>query len=233
MSPRPLVVFIEGGIGVGKSAVLERLSAEFANNPNIAILPEPVEEWTEHGFLDAMYAGEINAGAFQHMVLISISTQLLDTIAAKKPKIIIAERSPYSNRYVFGQSLSSRDYQMFEFSWKKIVKRIEPLIDARFIYMSAPIATLAERIGVRSRSGEGGIPTTYLEAIDEHHEAWMKTTPHKRVYAGVGAEEVFQSVLCAVHELTGEDGLKEVLESQEEGAIAPQTGALRLKVCVA
>jgi deoxyadenosine/deoxycytidine kinase len=234
MAQTPLVIFVEGGIGVGKSTVIERLGAEFEDNPNVAILPEPVEEWTKHGFLEAMYTGEIDAGAFQHMALISITSQLLDVIAAKRPKVVIAERSPYSNRHVFGKSLSGNALRLFEYSWTKIVKRIEPLIDARFIYMSAPISTLSERISERSRSGEDAIPTAYLEMIDDHHEAWMKATPHKRVYAGVGADEVFQSVLCAVHELAGEAGRGKVfLDDEEEGAIAPQTRASKLGVCVA
>lgn len=233
MAQKTLVIFVEGGIGVGKSTVIQRIGDEFADNPDVAILPEPVEEWTKHGFLEAMYAGEIDTGAFQIAVLISITSQLLDVITAKRPKVIIAERSPYSNCHVFGKSLTGLDYQLFEYSWDLVVKRIEPLIDARFIYLSAPIATLSERIGVRSRSGEDAIPAAYLEMIDDRHEAWMKATPHKRVYAGVGADEVFQSVLCAVHELAGEAGRGKVLDDEEEGVIAPQTRASKLGVCVA
>ena len=234
MAQKTLVLFVEGGIGVGKSTVIERLGAEFEDNPNVAILPEPVEEWTKHGFLEAMYAGEIDAGAFQIAVLISITSQLLDVITAKRPKVIIAERSPYSNRRVFGKSLSGNASQLFEYSWEKVVRRVEPLVDARFVYMSAPISTLAERISERSRSGEDAIPSAYLEMIDDRHEAWMKATPHKRVYAGVGADEVFQSVLCAVHELAGEAGRGKVfLDDEEEGVIAPQTRASKLGLCVA
>ncbi len=88
------IVAIEGGIGVGKSTVIDRLKELFKDNPNVIVLPEPVDEWESRGFLASMYAGRIDPGAFQHMVLMGLSGDLLEALR-QRPALIITERSPF------------------------------------------------------------------------------------------------------------------------------------------
>lgn len=198
---KPLVICIEGGIGVGKSTVIAKLDKEFEHHPDVAVLAEPVDEWARHGFLEAMYAGEVDACAFQHMVLTSIITQLENCLLRKdRPCVIIMERSPWSNHHVFGKTLTGMAYEMFRYSWEKTVARIEALVDVRYVYLDAPLATLQERIARRSRDGEEAIPDEYMELIHANHEAWMATVPHKCVYAGVDAQHVYENVSRAVDE---------------------------------
>lgn len=90
----PLVISIEGGIGVGKSTLFAKLKAKFKENVSIAFVSEPAEEWTNHGFLQGMYDGTINRATFQHMVLMSLTADLLKALK-KKPDVIISERSPW------------------------------------------------------------------------------------------------------------------------------------------
>lgn len=90
----PLVISIEGGIGVGKSTLFAKLKAKFKENVSIAFVSEPAEEWTNYGFLQGMYDGTINRATFQHMVLMSLTADLLKALK-KKPDVIISERSPW------------------------------------------------------------------------------------------------------------------------------------------
>jgi deoxyadenosine/deoxycytidine kinase len=197
---KPLVVCIEGGIGVGKSTVIAALEQEFEHNPDVAVLAEPVDEWSRHGFLEAMYDGEVDACAFQHVALISIMTQLENCLLKDRPSLIIMERSPWSNFHVFGKTLTGTAHEMFKYSWLKTVARIEPLVDVRFVYMHAPMATLQERITRRSRDGEESIPEEYMELIHANHEEWLHTIQHKCVYAGAEAQHVYENVSRAIDE---------------------------------
>ena len=207
---KPLVVCIEGGIGVGKSTVISKLEEQFESNPDVAVLAEPVDEWTSHGFLEAMYDGEVDACAFQHVALISIITQLENCLLKDRPSVIIMERSPWSAFHVFGKTLTGMAQEMFRYSFFKTVARIEPLVDVRFVYMHAPVATLQERIAQRSRGGEDLIPDAYLDLITSNHETWMETVPHKTVYAGVGAQHVFEQVSGAIDEWADSLGYQRV-----------------------
>ena len=98
--PFPRVIAFEGNIGVGKSTVINRLQKLFEDHPRVVVLPEPVEEWRERGFLQDMYNGAISKGEFQHMVLQSLTGQLLAAMMrTPTPALIIMERSPWGALY--------------------------------------------------------------------------------------------------------------------------------------
>ena len=97
--PLPVVIAIEGNIGVGKSTQIRRLQQLFEDNDRVVVLPEPVDEWVDKGFLQGMYDGTISKGEFQHMVLMSLAGDLLKALAVKPtPAVIITERSPWGAR---------------------------------------------------------------------------------------------------------------------------------------
>lgn len=92
----PAVLSIEGNIGVGKTTQILRLKELFKDNDRVVVLPEPVEEWVQKGFLEGMYSGSISKGEFQHCVLMSLAGDLLKALAQKPaPALIITERSPW------------------------------------------------------------------------------------------------------------------------------------------
>lgn len=103
MSPKILLIAIEGAIGVGKSTVVKRLKSFLNGKIGISFVDEPVDEWLQHGFLQGMYDGTITPATFQHMVLQSLAGDLLKTIATEDPVIIISERSAFGNYHVFGK----------------------------------------------------------------------------------------------------------------------------------
>ena len=97
--PLPLVVAIEGNIGVGKSTQVKRLQDLFEDDERVVVLPEPVDEWVDKGFLKAMYENANDPwllSSFQHMVLMSLAGDLHKALArTPTPAIIITERSPF------------------------------------------------------------------------------------------------------------------------------------------
>ena len=49
----PLVVSIEGNIGVGKSTLLRALKERYAKDDTVCFVDEPVATWEQHGLLAA------------------------------------------------------------------------------------------------------------------------------------------------------------------------------------
>ena len=97
--PSPLMICIEGNIGVGKSTVMRALEKRFADRSDVLFLHEPVEEWRAHGFLQRMYGPhteDCDVEGFQYMALLSLISGLLKALSRDPaPKYIIAERSPW------------------------------------------------------------------------------------------------------------------------------------------
>lgn len=91
------ILSIEGNIGSGKSTLLDFLDKK----NKFHIVPEDVESWKSEGWLELFYSNISRyAGTFQ------LRTQLSHMENKKKfvsDKINIVERSPLSNKYIFGK----------------------------------------------------------------------------------------------------------------------------------
>tara|TARA_Y100001980_G_C14485034_1_gene262919 strand:+ start:86 stop:934 length:849 start_codon:yes stop_codon:yes gene_type:complete len=195
------IVAIEGGIGVGKSTVIDRLKELFKDNPNVIVLPEPVDEWESRGFLARMYAGHVDPGAFQHMVLMGLAGDLLEALRSR-PALIITERSPFGNYHVFGKAhLDDVSKDMYEYSWERVLRSVSHL-DTKFVWLTADVQMLRERIRARGRSAESGIKDEYLSKLETLHEEWfqgMDASKFAKIDASLGKEEVWKRV-CNVLE---------------------------------
>jgi len=208
----PLVISIEGNIGVGKSTVMRGLKAAMLQcdvpNPedverDVVFIDEPVEEWKAHGFLERMYTEPASKPAFQHMVLMSLAGDLLKALARKPPpKLIITERSPWGNYHTFGKAnLSGNDMKMYEFTWKRLIAGLPSDLNVRYIYLQAPVATLVARVQDRAREEEVGVPSEYLGCLDALHEEWLQTeTWMQTVDASRGCAKVLDDVAHAINE---------------------------------
>ena len=203
----PLVISIEGNIGVGKSTVMRGLKAHLQccvpHREEVVFIDEPVEEWKAHGFLERMYTEPASKPAFQHMVLMSLAGDLLKALARKPPpKLIITERSPWGNYHTFGKAnLSGNDMKMYEFTWKRLIAGLPSDLDVRYIYLQAPVATLVARVQGRAREEEVGVPSEYLGSLDALHEEWLQTeTWMQTVDASQGCVKVLKDVGDAINE---------------------------------
>lgn len=193
--PLPLVISLEGSIGVGKSTQIERLKELLADKNGITFVDEPVDEWVKHGFLQGVYNGTINSALFQHMVLMSLAGDLLKAVAGN-PAVIICERSVNGNFHVFGHAnLSGMDLSMLEFTWKRVMSGMPSEIDMRYIYLDAPVDFVVERTRQRAREGEAEMKPEYISTICALHEKWIASEKRcKRIDATRSVELVFKDV---------------------------------------
>lgn len=210
------VVSVEGGIGIGKSTIMDRLKEMFADNPHVVVIPEPVQEWIDKGFLESMYTGKLSSGEFQHMVLMSLAGDLLQAIRAR-PALIITERSPYGNYHVFGKAnLTGESLELYKHSWERVLRSIAHL-DVKFVWLRAPVQTLQARIQTRGRAAESGIDTGYLEKLEKLHAEWfaeMESDKFVEVNAATDKTVVWSEVCNALMDFSCEAKAK--LRDQRE-----------------
>ena len=214
-SPLPLVIALEANIGAGKSTQIARLQKLFEGNERIVVLPEPVDEWVEKGFLQAMYDNPDNPwllSSFQHMVLMSLAGDLLKALAQKPtPAIIITERSPWGNYHIFGKAnLNGAPMDMYHHTWERILGGLPSQIEdeVKYVYLSTTVDTIVDRMTARGRKAESSVPRVYLEKLDKLHEdfIWKHTKLHRIIDGNRDEEAVWQDLCVALKEWFAEAG---------------------------
>tara|TARA_B110000027_G_C15961681_1_gene230217 strand:+ start:89 stop:541 length:453 start_codon:yes stop_codon:yes gene_type:complete len=134
------------------------------------------------------------------MVLTSLTCDLLEAVA-KRPRVIITERSPWGNYHTFAKHvLCAEDLVMYEFTWRKVVQML-PCVKPRFIYLTAPVASLQQRMQTRGRVAEASVSCEYLRELAELHDEWLGHEENvHRVDASVSRAAVLALVLGQVHD---------------------------------
>lgn len=173
-----LILSIEGNIGSGKSTIIEYLKNNYNSN-DIIFLPEPVNEWenikdiNNNTILQKFYAEKKKYSfAFQMMAYISRLNLLRDTIKKNPNKIIVSERSLFTDKFVFAKMLyDSNDMEDVEYqiynNWFESFLDLAPL--SKMIYLKTDPKISFQRISVRNRQGENNIPYEYIENCHKYH----------------------------------------------------------------
>lgn len=177
-----IVISIDGNIGSSKSTLLEYLRT---NCPNEYVyVDEPLNKWDqiqdENGqtILQKFYQDQTKYGfPFQTMALVSRLIAIRDAIAKNPGKIIISERSLYTDKLVFAKMLFESgiiedvNYQIYLSCFDAFISQCP--VDA-LIYIRTDAKICRERITKRLREGEQGIPIDYLENCEVYHDDMVK-----------------------------------------------------------
>jgi thymidylate kinase len=158
------IVSVEGNIGSGKSTLLSNL--ETYNMLNV--IQEDVDTWKNEGWLELFYSDiKRYSGTFQ------LRTQLSHIENKKKfvqDKINVIERSPISNKYIFGKMLKEGGF-LHEKEYD-IIGKVNDLAgwtpDVIIILLCDPDVCF-ERIKKRNRQGENIPSIDYLRALHQKH----------------------------------------------------------------
>jgi len=170
------VIFLEGNIGAGKTSLLKALGEHFGDR--VRIVEEPVDLWEDSGLLAECYDGTVSRATFQHVALATKTAALAEALReTPEEKLIIAERSPFSDAGVFAKAFLDEEVEQraYKVAHDAAMRTIGPL-DCSFVFLEcASTATLAERIRTRGRNGESSIDMGLLAQLETLHTELKQT----------------------------------------------------------
>lgn len=181
------VIFIEGGIGSGKSTLVKELHIYCTNN-NLKILTvqEPVDSWVNIknsdgiNIIQAFYADQHkHSFSFQMLAYISRLQKLQESYFKALNEgydFIVCERSLYTDKNVFCKMLYNEGkideygYQIYN-KWFEYFQSF--LTNFHFVYLKTDYNICFQRINKRNRNGEENIPLEYLKINNTYHDNWL------------------------------------------------------------
>ena len=178
------IISIEGNIGSGKTTVINALKDFCENNENYVFVPEPLNIWSTikdlegNTILKKFYDDQTKYSfPFQMMAYISRLSLLKQAVIDNPNAIIITERSLNTDKYVFAQMLYD-DNKIENVCMQIYTLWFEHFLDdlkiSSTIYIKTDPNICLQRIGIRHRDGESGIPISYLEKCDLYHESMLQ-----------------------------------------------------------
>ena len=201
------IITIEANIAAGKSTLMDALKARYKSNPDVVFLDEPVQKWMDRGLLQAVYQQELEKSTFQLTVLMSLAGPLFKAIQ-RRPKLIISERSPWSNFHTFAKVnlinpfVPFVSFDAYKFTFEELLDALPPC-RVHMVYLQVSPKTALYRIHCRDRDSEDAIPLCYLEQLHETHESLEKEAkPHR--FVTIDAEETPEKVLEGVSTIADE-----------------------------
>jgi len=174
---RPFTINVEGIVGTGKSTFL----TFFQRLPNIDVIPEPVDKWTNLNgtdLLDLLFKDPKRwALAQESYVQLTMLQEHLRRVGIAK----VMERSLHSGRFVFVENLArSGQMKKVEYDildrWYDFLTEQVPGFDLRTdltVYLKSEPSVVIDRIRKRGRPEEANMSMEFLESLNRLHEDWL------------------------------------------------------------
>ena len=187
MSSAPIpLIFIEGGIGCGKSTLVRHMQCYCEkNNLKFLTIQEPVDVWSTiknkdgKTMIESFYEDQTkHAFAFQMMAYISRLQRLQEACENAKGNydLIICERSLDTDKHVFCKMLYDEgkiDTYGFQI-YNKWFEHFQSFAEhKKFVYLKTDYMKCAQRVQKRQRPGESEISIDYLKMNNEYHDQWL------------------------------------------------------------
>jgi len=179
----PILITLDGNIGVGKSTLLEQLRDSL---PEIDVVLEPVGVWEKlvsddgKSLLAHFYEDPKRWGyTFQNCAILTRILETRKAIEKTKKRVIITERSVLTDLHVFAKmnrdigNINSLEWELY-MKWFDGYSHETPISAA--IHVTTGVETAVKRISKRARVGESNIPIDYLNKLDKYHNDWLGNT---------------------------------------------------------
>ena len=186
----PILISVEGNIGAGKSTLLNKLKSA---HPEWFFVDEPVAQWMAlknsdgTSLLELFYTDKKRwSYTFQNVAVLTRAEELRKTLdlaaeSGVENPVIVMERCLDTDAQVFAKMLTSEgclndiEWELYQ-RWRKVlVESFNLPKTTAYIWMDASPLVCADRIKMRARQGEQGIPLSYLEELDDAHIEWLQT----------------------------------------------------------
>jgi len=159
---KPVTILVEGNVGSGKSSFLDILSSE----PGVEVYQEPVEAWRDvegdNLFQKMITQPQRWSTSFQLYSSLTRTRQALEAARSSAP-IVILERSLYSERYCFVETLRESGF-LQDGELALLDRYFQRMTDKKWtglevdliVYIRSDPSILQERIRRRGRQEEEG-----------------------------------------------------------------------------
>lgn len=181
---QPIIISIEGNIGVGKSTLLNKLKSQIKSAD---FIPEPIDQWINitddnsgKNILEVFYEDKNRwSYTFQNMAYVTRMMSIAEKLNNSLNKYIILDRSLETDRNVFAKMLHNTGYiNSLEWNiyntWNKYYcKFVKPTIKQNVIYLRCKPQISFNRIQKRGRIEEQNINLNYINDLHTYHENWL------------------------------------------------------------
>jgi deoxyadenosine/deoxycytidine kinase len=177
---------IAGNIGVGKTELTNRLSAELG----WLAYYEPV---IENPYLDPFYK-DMTRWSF-HLQIYFLSERFKAQVEiGRSPLSFIQDRTIYEDAEIFARTLHEQG-SMTEVDYRNYVSLFECMVSFLrkpdvILYLKASPETLMQRIARRGRASESAIGIDYIERLNRAYDDWMKRARHEVEVMEIDTEDV-------------------------------------------
>ena len=181
---KPIIISVEGNIGVGKSTLITIISQLLKNN--CEIIYEPIDLWqtiknTENkNILKLFYEDKLKwAFTFQMIAGLSIIQNLINILKTTKKKYIFLDRSFLTTKYAFEKMLyddgiiSDIEHTTYNLLCNIYDNTIFKDYKHIHIYLKCDPTISFERIKKRNRSEEINVSLEYLQKLNKYHDMWL------------------------------------------------------------
>lgn len=172
------LISIEGNIGSGKSTLLNELKVRYGANPSFVFVDEPVEEWEkikdENGknIIENFYSNKKKYSfPFQILAYVTRLKNLKHAMGTNKNKIVVCERSLYTDQLVFAKMLfEAKEMELITYTiYMEWVATFSFIKVDKVVYVNSSPLVCYTRVLTRNRTGEDNIPIEYLETCGNYH----------------------------------------------------------------
>lgn len=174
-------ISLEANIAAGKSTLqallLPRLEALFGGAGVVARVDEPVKKWEANRVLEHSYN---DPRAWSFPAQCHFFTSRVDEFCdqyARNPhaRVFFSERSVFSDKLFWNTQLALGrvDAEMAPIYldmwrvWQRLLPVGRPTL---FVYLDTRLDACVDRMGVRARAAEDGVPRTYMQVLHDQHE---------------------------------------------------------------
>lgn len=181
---KPILISIEGNIGVGKSTLTNIISQLLKDE--CEIIYEPVNLWQSitdsenKNILQLFYDDKPKwAFTFQMIAGLTIIQSLTNILKTTNKKYIFLDRSFLTTKYTFEKMLyDDKIINTIEHSTYNILcNHYEETLMQEYkhihIYLKCNPIVCFERIKKRNRSEEANISLEYLQILEKYHDEWL------------------------------------------------------------
>lgn len=194
----PLLLYVEGNIGVGKSSLCACLADAYPTYYHY--VPEPVYVWRDVRLARTSHAASAPASAragdsaddynllskfysdraawgrtFQQFVVstrVAAVAAAAPAAAAAGTPVLLVERSPYTDAHIFAASadMSPLDSELYEQHWAACMDRPDlPAADG-ILYVRLGVERTLLRVRARGRPEENAVDEAYINQLHTAHE---------------------------------------------------------------